>query len=89
MDVLVVVVGRWNADRQAFTMSMEVKCFSTSLSASSSTVVVYPNARAFIATLNREGFEEPSASGGIAVFTDLIPSLIASRQHRGPSPVMQ
>jgi len=41
------------------------------------------------ATLNSDGFDEPSASGGSAVLTILIPSLTASRQQSGPKPVVQ
>ena len=42
-----------------------------------------------MATLKTEGLDEPSASGGIAVLIDVTPSLIASRQQREPSPVLQ
>src|ERR687898_2746289 len=46
-------------------------------------------ALAFLATLKIDGFEEPSARGGIAVLIDVIPAWIASRQQREPSPVVQ
>ena len=36
-----------------------------------------------------DGFDEPSASGGIAVLMWIMPALIASRQQSVPSPVVQ
>ncbi len=42
-----------------------------------------------MATLKIEGLDEPSASGGIAVLIEVMPSRIASRQQSGPSPVVQ
>ena len=56
---------------------------------SSSTAVVCPSARALAATLNSDGLEEPLASGGMAVLTMVMPSLMASTQHKGPRPVVQ
>src|SRR5215468_445907 len=44
---------------------------------------------AFMATLNKDGFDEPSASGGMAVLIFVIPALIASKQQSVPSPVVQ
>ena len=51
--------------------------------------VSYPSARAFLATLNREGFEESSARGGSAVLMERMPSFMPSRQQSGPRPVVQ
>src|SRR5512145_339768 len=42
-----------------------------------------------MATLNTDGLEEPSASGGIAALMLVMPALIASRQQSVPSPVVQ
>ena len=42
-----------------------------------------------MATLNSDGFPEPSASGGIAVLICTMPALIASKQHSVPRPVVQ
>src|SRR3989304_5998117 len=42
-----------------------------------------------MATLKSEGLDDASASGGIAVLIDLMPSLMASRQQSAPSPVLQ
>ena len=42
-------------------------------------MVLKPSARAFMATLNSDGLDEPSASGGIAVLICIIPALIASK----------
>src|SRR5262249_31665357 len=37
----------------------------------------------------KDGFDEPSASGGVAGLIFVIPALIASKQKSVPSPVVQ
>ncbi len=69
--------------------AMRVKCSETGLRESSSMTGLWPSARAFAATVNKDGLDEPSASGGIAVLMVVMPSLIASSAHSGPRPVVQ
>src|SRR5437762_6244441 len=76
-------MGRFSSLAQA------VKCLATRRSGSSSMLVLNPSARAFLATLKIDGLDEPSASGGTAVLTLIMPALIASRQQSVPSPVVQ
>src|SRR5262249_62018959 len=66
-----------------------VKCAVTARSGVSLIMVLKPSERAFMATLNKDGFDEPSASGGMAVLIFVIPALIASKQQSVPSPVVQ